>query len=622
MLKSGPFQVFLSSFNQEPVYVHAQCFCVLNDQLERRSSLKLSAGNSIHHRRWNYVTDLNQSRNKLRSCSTCFYAVLREILAWRAGNNDIHNWRTCRCPDCSRGMFDVDDPLLAFCPNKDFQQRYTDTVVNGKISPCKISRDLLYKTFTFVHEQMVAGFMDERQGMIHLTTFCFSSSLAETIVNHVSHCHSFYIAEVQRHTEPQQYEVMCVERNRRPVDFQKATLPSAWSYNSDFSTFTDVPMHLLFLGITKSTIMMVQEWMKRSSIHSKFFQKVQLVNQSIQSLQLCWCKVRPFSDQNFGGWVSENYLDMARIIPWFYSVFYRMDMSVQYADTVTDSKTWSQQIYYNWLKARSLNVHGDKNMLRNRVLSFQRLPMNEIPPITCNPHSVDDIFQLLKALTFMLECLMSQDTVKCSSERLESYVRHFLSLFSNLDSFLDPDRKIPTWITKYNFLSLLNLPDQVKKFGSVRNIWEGGVQGEGFLRTVKGILKTGLTKQWEKWLLEKLLFGMAYKNISETATGVPPELVTSDAKVYPTQPDAFYAIKSFRPFAAIGLQPGSVFVVLYRKSREVFGLKFRTSSHYVTGKEGLPYYALEIVEEASVKFTDNGAYDFSSRFLSVSSDVD
>ena len=40
----------------------------------------------------------------------------------------------------------------------------------------------------------------------------------------------------------------------------------------------------------------------------------------------------------------------------------------------------------------------------------------------------------------------------------------------------------PIWLTSYNCLSLLNLPDMMQAFGCVRPLWECGNQGEGYVR--------------------------------------------------------------------------------------------------------------------------------------------
>ena len=54
------------------------------------------------------------------------------------------------------------------------------------------------------------------------------------------------------------------------------------------------------------------------------------------------------------------------------------------------------------------------------------------------------------------------------------YIKCFSSacdLFENVAYIMDDAN--PMWYSKGNFLSLLNLPSQIKEFGSLRNFWEG-----------------------------------------------------------------------------------------------------------------------------------------------------
>ena len=53
-------------------------------------------------------------------------------------------------------------------------------------------------------------------------------------------------------------------------------------------------------------------------------------------------------------------------------------------------------------------------------------------------------------------------------------------------------------------MSLLNTPRQIEMLGPVRNRWEGGVRGEGFLRLVKPVVRSG-RKNWQKNILNNLL---------------------------------------------------------------------------------------------------------------------
>ena len=52
----------------------------------------------------------------------------------------------------------------------------------------------------------------------------------------------------------------------------------------------------------------------------------------------------------------------------------------------------------------------------------------------------------------------------------------------------------PIWISKSNFMSLLNLPKQMKQFGPLRLYWEGGWKGEGIIQEIKCLIRDGLKK--------------------------------------------------------------------------------------------------------------------------------
>ena len=45
----------------------------------------------------------------------------------------------------------------------------------------------------------------------------------------------------------------------------------------------------------------------------------------------------------------------------------------------------------------------------------------------------------------------------------------------------------------------------MRRFGCMRNMWEGGVEGEGFLRNFKKELRNGLKPKWQIWSFTNLL---------------------------------------------------------------------------------------------------------------------
>ena len=118
---------------------------------------------------------------------------------------------------------------------------------------------------------------------------------------------------------------------------------------------------------------------------------------------------------------------------------------------------------------------------------------------------------LIYALCTLIKKLMCNDTSFDDITRVEAMIRMYLIRYDRIDLLLD-EGPIPAWISQYNFLCLLNLPDTMRKYGSIRNLWEGGKDGESYLKTVKGHLKAGLVNEWQTWVITNLLKKTHLKN--------------------------------------------------------------------------------------------------------------
>ena len=100
----------------------------------------------------------------------------------------------------------------------------------------------------------------------------------------------------------------------------------------------------------------------------------------------------------------------------------------------------------------------------------------------------------------------------CSTQLVDSVDRHtqlFLNFYGILDKFLTKDGN-KGWVSHYNFLCSLNIPDMMSQYGPLRNLWEGGFRGEGFIRIVKPLVANGLRKSWAKSLMTRILKLMAF----------------------------------------------------------------------------------------------------------------
>ena len=210
-------------------------------------------------------------------------------------------------------------------------------------------------------------------------------------------------------------------------------------------------MHLLFLGITKTVVLRVQGWMLGRSKKAAFLRYANTAMLLPIRLGLDWCKVIPFGGGKLGGFVVENNLAVARLSSWFF------------------------------------------------------LPINLIAPSPTEVGgNVDHDVHVIRALHAMISSLMRRTIDNEKILDCERHIHLFLSYFSKFDTDLRGEHT-RTWVRSYNFMSLLNLPEVLKKYGPLRNLWEGGGQGERVISVVKPTWG-GYRKNWMPSMLDTNVF--------------------------------------------------------------------------------------------------------------------
>ena len=79
-LKEGPLVNMYSRSHKAIIHIHAEIFCVMNDQPERRGNLHLANGNSMIHGRFGILMDCKQVANSIKSCDNCSFSIMEEAL--------------------------------------------------------------------------------------------------------------------------------------------------------------------------------------------------------------------------------------------------------------------------------------------------------------------------------------------------------------------------------------------------------------------------------------------------------------------------------------------------------------------------------------------------------------
>lgn len=99
----------------------------------------------------------------------------------------------------------------------------------------------------------------------------------------------------------------------------------------------------------------------------------------------------------------------------------------------------------------------------------------------------------------------------------------FLNCFSSIDKKLNAEKKKPTWIRTYNFMSLLNLPRAMELYGPLVNLWEGKLMGEAIIKYCKSELENGLRGNWAVNVLQKHYRKRALKRLTEDSMEMDTE---------------------------------------------------------------------------------------------------
>ena len=102
------------------------------------------------------------------------------------------------------------------------------------------------------------------------------------------------------------------------------------------------------------------------------------------------------------------------------------------------------------------------------------------------------------------------------ADPIERYSKIFLTKAHELDIFLTPSssKHKGTLCRQPNYLSILNLAGEVRRFGHLRFLWELGGGGEGYIKRIKRKITT-LGPNWAKLVTTAAMKEVAFSDITE-----------------------------------------------------------------------------------------------------------
>jgi hypothetical protein len=501
----------LASYHGKPIYdgnrktvinVQAKLFASLQDQPERRSANWLSLGNSRFHARFAVSCDWSQLVSVLLPCPAC----LQHMRTHRYSIDVLYEFP--KCNSCTNWAIDLGDPLLQYIPQHDYPAdacNYTEAGT-AYLEPFHLTYDILKKALRLAHDQYVADLWTEKNVTAFLSVHCLNLATIAKVIMHGDNC--LALSELERigMQDTPFYDEIISDSQNNPGLYQPCAFPDTYERGLELKQHINVAMHLLFLGIVKTSAKQTWRWLASQKKVPHFTKLVKGSLEVIEKLGLSWCKVLPVNGIKFGGWVSENFLGLSRLIKWYYSLL--QETVATEIITIPDcpQSKWLKRHNKEWLDRRGIPADGLAKELSVLVATLLRDP--QCPPATAKSGTpVQQVMTTLISLQDMIQLLMIREiTNEGYYAEASRRIRIFMTNFDAMDKPLRmKDNKKPKWISSYNFLTLLSIPDQVRQFGPLRLLWEGSVVGEGYLGYVKNEIKLGLRTGWQQNIMKKIL---------------------------------------------------------------------------------------------------------------------
>ena len=494
-----------SATHKANIRVYGDLFVCLMDQPERRNSNGLMLGNGIYSSRWGYSVNIKSIYKNLPSCEKCL-SLLKEKKISDSHCSACLNWKTDICHD-----------KLRYEAPKNFPKNELGLTDHNTLMPFKLSYDILSRGVQLTHDKLEKGEWNQGQARAYLSVLCLNHETQEEIISHGLNAYALQKAKTKKHVNKTNYMQLMQMQEINPSVFVPWNIPAVWDRGVSLHNSIDVVMHLLFLGVEKTVNKEIRNLLKaygKLSLYKKHVATVldDLTNISVRD----WCDIMVYGEGGFSNWISDNFLAMARIAPWFYSTI----------DIVKDS-----------------NKQGN--------LSQQ---MNDICHV---------VHEMISAKTQMIYRIMGDTMTADIIIEIEIYIKLFLSSYVRFENILSQkeSRKFPSWVTASNFICLLNLPDLISNVGPLRNLWEGSMIGEKVLGGVKDEF-TGFRKNWNTSLLKRIYGHIGMKKVMMNSESIKEEPISKYSRY-----GRFHKYKTLFEFRSFWERQGVISLVELKDGR-------------------------------------------------------
>lgn len=511
------------------IRIHTVLAVALNDQIELRSSNALCQGNSTYHVQKGVSCNYKEVANVIPSCRDCYRRLFsREY-------EQINLCDKCISWDVSHVIKTASTKcnLLATNPKKNYP---AELMKEGKIQPFLIDYPKIIKAITVATENYQSDKWSVSNVTDYLLTFGINLKHIKKIMEREKNIKAYEFSK-HRQNQNERHRKLKKLKDSCPELFDSLSAKSLWERGACLNQHINVIMHMLFLGVcryvVKQTISIINKCKDNHVLINTLTRQLSMVG----SLKISWLNCSPLkANGNTTGWVSKNYVSVARICKWWFSGIMHSVLRSQ--------RTTNEPIYVHIFQKRS---YTPSDLIMNTYITYNNM-VGQIFNNTITRQSIAELSRVIKIFLNeynLFDSVMfngkvitktninSNDIQNLADEVIEKYTDDFEMENpdpSNTEStehnvtehvaFGTSGNRYHNWVAACNFLCLLNIPEQIAMFGPAMDQYEGAGLGEKTIQISKHYFSS-YRKNWDVVMLQNVVNDIIFKRIMKNNDGSP-----------------------------------------------------------------------------------------------------
>jgi hypothetical protein len=506
--KAESDRVFQSVHFAGNVELHTEILFVVQDQPERRQASGLLGGGSTLHPLFGTSCDFDSLQLPFVACTDCENKVHQylENKDWSRApmENGCSNCLGWSLPHLTKATYKT----RCAAPGGMDPSTPGDSLFSG---PGRLPSTLLIEGWNHCFEMFaVTHQWSEADVNKYFYRLCINDA---TTIAFVGSARRFvFIKDIAEN--PHEYtadEIAEVQQDAldNPLNYEKPKHPAMWSLSATEEKPEGV-MHLS-MGIQKTVFKFIIRWAAKNTRGAPLQRRLADGLCALQKLKVSYCPCRPYKDEKFGGFNAETYRGMTMVSTQLYRCLLETSLlpPPPRGDNQKPQKDWTKEDNTNWMYLRDIE-HSSKITApeaRALVKKLLELPPAAQPLVVNEPKepvTTTEIRRLVFLMQNMFRAIFCTDLCGYQAKnRATASVMRFLSLMEHLDRKMNPKREKAIWIVKYNFLGLLRVCESFELYRHARNLYEGGVIGEGIVKELRPLTASGVHGKWATNLLVK-----------------------------------------------------------------------------------------------------------------------